>query len=516
MNISIKNINNCKKLSSEKLIELSNKLNIKLIESDEDSNIIYSDEEKSKICTMIKKKVNDTNPCAITLYSDTKLSLKKHQLNVSNYLVKNRGVIVVHSVGTGKTLSAISTAQCLLIKKIVNHVIVITPTSLQQNFISQAKMYGLSEESIENFYTFYTIQGITNAIESNNVISPSDALVIVDEAHNLRTIGGSRFGFISKYIKKAKKIMLLTATPLINYKHDIINLVSMIRGEKPISLDKFDNMLDSIDQREFKNYVSNIFSFYIKDIDKPDPNFPQKKVLDIFLPMDKDYYHTYLNVENGQVSKIPDFKGKNIHVFYNGLRRVSNIIDKKSPKVDWIIKKIKSDPNAKYVIFSHFINMGIKPVMKWLDNHSIPYSHVTGDLTIAERQNSVDKYNNGKVKVLFITKSGSEGLDLKNTTYIIIMEPGWNEGSIEQIIGRGVRYKSHESLSKSKRLVTIYKLYCVKPDEYKSINKITDKYLLEYHENMLSVDLYLKNYSWLKQQEIISFYKLLNKYKIMS
>ena len=94
------------------------------------------------------------------------------------------------------------------------------------------------------------------------------------------------------------------------------------------------------------------------------------------------------------------------------------------------------------------------------------------------------------------------------------MEPAWNEGSIEQIIGRGVRYKTHESLPESKKIVTIYKLYCVKPDEYKSISKITDKYLLEYHGNMLSVDLYLRNYSWLKQQDIISFYKILNKFKI--
>jgi len=514
MNLSIKNINNCKNLNTDKIKELANKLNIKLVESD--SEIIYNDNEKIKICNQIKKKVNDTTPCTISLYSDTKLSLKKHQLNVANYLIKNRGVIVVHSVGTGKTLSAISTAQCLLIKKIVSHVIVITPTSLQENFISQAKMYGLTENSIDDNYTFYTIQGITNAIESNNITSPSDALIIVDEAHNLRKIGGTRFNFIYKYIKKANKVLLLTATPLINYKHDIINLVSMIRGEKPISIDKFNLMLDSTDQAEFKDYVSNVFSFYIKDSDLEDPNFPKKKVLEIFLPMDKNYYQTYLGIENGQVSKIPDFKGKNIHVFYNGLRRASNIIDKKSPKVEWIIKKIKSEPKAKYIIFSHFLNMGIKPVMEWLEKHKIKYSYVTGDISIKERQEAVEKYNSGENRIIFISKAGSEGLDLKNTTYIIIMESAWNEGSIEQIIGRGIRYKSHESLAESKKKVTVYKLYCIKPDEYKVLNKITDKYLLEYNYNMLSVDLYLRNYSWLKQQEIISFYKILNKYKIMN
>jgi superfamily II DNA or RNA helicase len=402
----------------------------------------------------------------------------------------------------------------MLIKELVNKIIVITPTSLQENFISQALMYGLSKKEIESNYTFYTIQGIVNAIESDRVVNPSDALVIIDEAHNLRTINGSRFDAIYKYTKKASKVMLLTATPLINYKHDIINLVSIIDGEKPISIDKFEQMLDSVNLKEFIEYVKNIFSFYIKDSGKPDPNFPKKKIVEVFLPMDQDYFKTYVGVENGQVNKIPDFKGKNIHVFYNGLRRASNIIDKKSPKVEWIIKKIKSEPKAKFVVFSHFLNMGIRPVMKWLDEHNIKYAYITGDLSIAERKEAVDKYNGGKVNILFISKSGGEGLDLKNTTYIIIMEPAWNEGSIEQIIGRGVRYRSHESLRESKKLVTVYKLYCVKPDEYSSISKITDKYLLEYHGNMLSVDLYLRNYSWLKQQDIISFYKILNKFKI--
>ena len=219
--------------------------------------------------------------------------------------------------------------------------------------------------------------------------------------------------------------------------------------------------------------------------------------------MEQSYLKTYEAIEQGQEHKIPDFKGKNIHVFYNGLRRASNIIEKKSPKVEWIKEKISEEPNSKYVIFSHFINMGIVPVMNWLNKVKIPYAHVTGDLSVDERGDAVQKYNDDKIRVLFISKAGSEGLDLKNTRYIIIMESAWNENSIEQIIGRGVRYKSHESLSKSKRNVTIFKLYCIKPEELNSKNN---------PDSMMSVDLYLRNYSWLKQQELNKFEKQLVKY----
>jgi superfamily II DNA or RNA helicase len=502
MNISSNKIINCDNLSKSDIHDLAIKLNIDYKKEDSDT----------KICTQIKKTYNKVNPCGETIYSDTKLTIKRHQLSVANHLFNNRGAIVVHSVGTGKTLSAVATAQCLLLNNKVNKVIVVTPTSLQNNFKSQMKMYGLRNENFK-FYSFYTIQKLVNDIENKKVVSPEKSLLIIDEAHNLRTIDGGRIKPILKYAKKAEKILLLTATPLINYQQDIINLVSIIKGTEPISADYLKKMATETSlKKEFNDYLSGIFSFYIKD--KQDHNFPRKKVLEIFLEMDDMYLKSYMDVEKGEVEKIPAFKDKNIQVFYNGLRRASNILEKKSPKVEWIINKIESEPTAKYIIFSHFINMGITPIMKYLDSNKITYAYVTGDLSIEQRQSAVDQYNNDDVKILFISKAGSEGLDLKNTTYIIIMESAWNLNSVEQIIGRGIRYKSHENLPESKKIVTVYKLILVKQIEYKYINKITDNYLLDYKNLMLSVDLYLRNYAWLKQQEIIKFYKLLQKYKI--
>ena len=516
MNFSIKNINQCKNLPNDKIQLIADKLNINLKENITNTN-------KDRICNQINRIANEINPCGIALYKESDIQLKKHQLSVSNQLIKERGIIVVHSVGTGKTLTAIASSQCLLNKKIIEHVIVITPTSLQKNFITQALQYGLTQKQLDTYYTFYTIQGISNAVEQGKAISPNKSLIIIDEAHNLRTIGGVRFISIFKYTKKADKVLLLTATPLINYPSDIINLVGLATGEKTISEDKFNKMIENYKSGELKKYIGEIFNFYLKDYDVSDPDFPSKKIFEIFLPMEPGYLKIYEAIEQGQEHKIQDFKGKNIHVFYNGLRRASNIIEQKSPKVDWIKEKINTSPKSKYVIFSHFINMGIVPVMKWLNKMKIPYAHVTGELTIQERDEAVIKYNTDQIKILFISKAGSEGLDLKNTSNIIIMESGWNENSMEQIIGRGVRYKSHESLSKIKRNVMVYRLYAIKPIEYKYIKKITSTHLLKLNNNMmtnevlksndmLSVDLYLRNYSWLKQQELNKFEKELIKY----
>ena len=228
--------------------------------------------------------------------------------------------------------------------------------------------------------------------------------------------------------------------------------------------------------------------------------------------MDKNYYDMYNKVEKGEVNKIPDFKNNNnISAFYNGVRRASNIIDDESPKVEWIIEKILDNRKSKFVIFSHYINMGIKPIMAELDKKKISYMSVTGSMNIQNRKEAVELYNSGKIKILFISKAGSEGLDLKNTNYIIILESSWNENEIEQIIGRGIRYKSHIDLHKSKQKVSVYQLYCVKPKEYENLDIIVKNYLLDYKDEILSVDIYLRNYAKIKQIKIEDFYKAIRK-----
>jgi superfamily II DNA or RNA helicase len=492
MNISNKFINNCNDFDINKVKVAANKLGLSTTKS------------KKMMCSDIHKKYEKQNPCNLVIDEDTDMSVKNYQINVSNHMFKNRGGIVVHSVGTGKTITAVATAQCLLISNVIEHVIVITPTSLKHNFINQAKKYGLSDEDIESHYTFYTIQGIINSIESKRAINPKNSLIIIDEAHNLRKVDSVRFGYIFKYAKKATKVMLLTATPLINFTYDIVNLVSLISGEKPITCNKFSEVIES--KKSLSQYIGNIFLFYMRS-NSNNVNFPNKKINEVYLPMNKKYSDIYDRIERGHVSKFKNFKGKNVHVFYNGLRRASNTIEDISPKVDWIVNFIKTHKNKKIVIFSHFIEMGIMPITKYLNKHNIPFSHIIGDVSTDERNIAVEKYNNDDVKIMFISKAGSEGLDLKNTSSIIIMEPSWNENTIEQIIGRGVRYKSHAA----NKTVNIYKLYTIKSFENKNIKEILNKNMLSFDGFMLSVDLYLRNYSIIKQKKLDLFNNVLIK-----
>ena len=60
------------------------------------------------------------------------------------------------------------------------------------------------------------------------------------------------------------------------------------------------------------------------------------------------------------------------------------------------------------------------------------------------------------IKILLTTKTGAEGIDLKNVRQVHIVEPYWNPVRIKQVKGRAVRVGSHVQLPSSERNVSIY------------------------------------------------------------
>jgi hypothetical protein len=60
------------------------------------------------------------------------------------------------------------------------------------------------------------------------------------------------------------------------------------------------------------------------------------------------------------------------------------------------------------------------------------------------------------IKILMITSSGAEGINLKNTRFVHIVEPYWHMVRIEQVIGRARRICSHDELPEELRTVKVF------------------------------------------------------------
>ena len=95
------------------------------------------------------------------------------------------------------------------------------------------------------------------------------------------------------------------------------------------------------------------------------------------------------------------------------------------------------------------------------------YSMITGDTRLSpnnvfeiagltDDNKETGNIDGHKVKVVLISKAGSEGIDLKFIRQVHILEPWYNMNRIEQIIGRAVRNFSHKDLPFKKRNVEIF------------------------------------------------------------
>ena len=160
-----------------------------------------------------------------------------------------------------------------------------------------------------------------------------------------------------------------------------------------------------------------------------------------------------------------------MNAFLIGARQASNALEpfgdmRETPKLRAILNDIqegaKRDPNFKSVVYSGFLNAGVKPLEARLKALKIPYGSFTGEQNNRERNQIVQDYNAGKIKTLLLSPAGGEGLDLKGTNYAAIMDPSWNPAKINQAIGRVARFKSHEHLPLDQRHVTV-KQYLSEP-----------------------------------------------------
>lgn len=95
--------------------------------------------------------------------------------------------------------------------------------------------------------------------------------------------------------------------------------------------------------------------------------------------------------------------------------------------------------------------------------HPAKYIMITGDILLSPDNNnelkavtSLDNVDGKNVKVVIISKAGSEGIDFKFIRQVHVLDPWYNLSREEQIIGRAVRYCSHKDLPFSERNVEIY------------------------------------------------------------
>ncbi len=404
-----------------------------------------------------------------------------HQIKASNKLVSSpRGGLVYHGLGSGKTLTAIRTAEQY------GGAIVILPASLADNFRKELKKAGATGRYEIYSYAKYV----------RNPVPLDGKVVILDEAHRIRNSSGKTAQSIRDSAKYAKKVIMLTGTPILNKPYEVASLINTISGSDtlPISEKAFNSEYIGVkkvypgligrlrgispsevtyfkNRDQFQDLTKGMVSYYGYQ-DKS--LYPSVESHLHKIPMTKDQERVYRDFERQHTNPSIRWKIKNnlppdkseatlVNRFMMTSRQLTNsqkkftthVSEDTNPKVSLILKDIKRTGQPT-LVYSNFLGSGIDLLKAGLEENHISYGLVTGRESRDDKTRAVNEYNSGLIRVLIISTAGSEGLDLKNTRNVHILEPHWNQSKLNQVVGRAARYQSHIDLPEDQRKVKVH------------------------------------------------------------
>lgn len=431
----------------------------------------------------------------IQKFADTVDDMKPYQQRVVRRIQSpsQPGLVVAHGVGSGKTRTSIEAYKQLGLPTNV-----IVPAALQANYAKELEKWVGEDRGDLDIMSQQALarQGMAS-------VDKPGGLMIVDEAHRARELDSQLNQELA--LSQAKKKLFLTGTPIFNHPKDLAALVNLAAGKHVLPASK-----SGFEERYIKNNVVNpsivqramgvkpgydpsiinrdelkdVLDKYVDYYPGQAQGYPSSRDETIKVPMSggqTDIYKTIMGkaplwVRWKVKAGLPP--GKNefaaMRAFLNGARQVSNTSAgfirnprrEESAKIEKAIsffkQKLQTNPRYKAVIYSNYINSGLNPYKRRLDRAGIPYGEFSGDIDQKVRNDMVKQYNADKLKALLISSAGSEGLDLKGTRLVQILEPHFNEEKEKQIVGRAIRYKSHAALPADQQNVLIQR-YMAQP-----------------------------------------------------
>lgn len=410
---------------------------------------------------------------------DPKLTsqLLPHQRRVVQKMRKQPGLVVAHGTGQGKTLASIGA----IVDLNPASPKVYTPAPLRENYRKEVEKHVEGEIPIQ----IESIQKLTRKGRA-----PRGDMLVIDEAHRLRNPQSKGYEVVSR--AKADKRMLLTASPVYNRPEDIAPLVNLAAGDKRLPLGA------EFRQRYIKEPSGGFFAA-INPWAQKQPMIIRKEELGPIL-------QTWVDYEKGRTTGFPSLKEKRINVkmtdrqsklhdmawgrlplitrlrlsrglpperkdlssinqFQTQARQISSSeskftkgVPEPTPKIQKAVSNFEAralkDPEHRAVVYANYLDT-LRDYSAEMQKKKVPHALFTGEQSKSERDQVVRDYNEGKLKALLVSSSGSEGLDLKGTRQVQVLEPHWNEEKLKQVIGRARRYKSHDHLPLGKRNVTV-------------------------------------------------------------
>jgi Helicase conserved C-terminal domain len=446
--------------------------------------------------------------------------IQSQQKLVGDYMRPGGGhpdsLLVIHKIGAGKTCLSIQVGRLWRGKKVAGSAnrkplrpLFVMPASLIPGFYNElrspcagddyisaedrarlksadagspeyASIISDSNRAIDRDFNIMSYNKFTTL--SKNIAKLAAPIMIVDEFQNINTPGGKYFAAMKRWVEHYDSpIVLMSATPLFDSVEEIQGIATLMRIGEPIT------------PEDVPRLFAGRISYYTG---APKKTFPKATVKVQKCKMSQHQAKWYHDTVIAEMKKSGNIKLREVaESFYIKSRQQSNIVYPKGltgqagldALTDSIIRTTLETYSTKYAalvkklrkrrlsfIYSSFTGAGgIACITKVLRAHGYkdyfedgpgPRRYVvwSGDQTMKEKNTIREVFNSSanddasQIQVVIGSSAMKEGVSLMRVRQVHIMEAGWNHSSLDQIMGRAIRYCSHKSLPARDRSLVVY------------------------------------------------------------
>lgn len=345
----------------------------------------------------------------------------------------------------------------------------------------------------------------------NSEIEHPDSLII-DEAQRIANPESRQSRVVQDVARRAKQVLLLSGTPLVNRPGDLAPALSILTGKR-ISPQEFESRYlgQKAEPRSWSSWLAGKpiqYSPIIQNRDelksllegkvdwyKPETPMVDTKYSDHEVEMSPEQSRLYSAMfgkiplrlrlgMDGQTNLTPKELTR-LRSFLAGPRQVglsdypfashgdplkSFQTSAKLQKAFELLKqRLDSDARQKAIVYSNFPRAGLEPYRAALLHHKIPHIMFDGSLSDAQRAEALREFNEGKARVALVGPAGAEGISLRGAQLLQQLDPHWQQARMDQAKARGIRFDSHSHLPVDLRNMEIQRFISKLPARSRNI-----------------------------------------------